>query len=219
MGKRQLADMQPFDLAVTLLIADLAAVPVSDPSVPLLYGIIPIIGMFILQRLVSYAVLKSEGMRKLVCGNPLVIISGGLVREDVMHAANYTLNDLSEQLRVKNVFSFSKVEYAILETNGSLSVLLKGPFQQPTNEGLKLESECARPALLLITDGHLHLDVLEAVGLEEKGFMNILRGMGYKSVKECLFASLDADGMLQVQDKQRPFRKTTQKYIKIDNKK
>lgn len=216
MGKRQLSDMQPFDLAVTLLIANLASEPVSDPSIPLLYGIIPIIALFILQRIVSFSSLKSEGIRRLICGNPLVIISNGMVREDVMRAANYTLNDLSEQLRIKDIFSFSQVEYAILETNGSLSVLPKGPFQQPTNEMLKLESDYARPALLLITDGKVHSDAVSAAGLDENGLMNILRGMGYNSFKQCLFASLDSTGMLQVQDKQRSSKKVNTHYYKLE---
>lgn len=128
----------------------------SDPAIPLLYGVVPIIAMFALHRLISFMSLKSEKLRKLVCGSPLVMISGGVVREDAMRAANYSLFDLAEQLRMKDVFSISQVEYAILETDGGLSVLLKGPFQTPTNEGLKLESEKAMPALLLICDGQVH---------------------------------------------------------------
>ena len=89
MGKRQLSDMQPFDLVVTLLIANLASVPTSDPSVPLVYGVVTILGLFIMQRLVAFISLKSEKMRKIICGDPLVVISKGLVREDVMKAANY----------------------------------------------------------------------------------------------------------------------------------
>ena len=160
MGKRQLSDMQPFDLVVTLLIANLASVPTSDPSVPLVYGVVTILGLFIMQRLVAFISLKSEKMRKIICGDPLVVISKGLVREDVMKAANYTLNDLAEQLRDKDVFSFSNVEYAILETNGSLSVLLKSQYQTPTMESLNLPLEKARPALLIVTDGKLHRDAL-----------------------------------------------------------
>ena len=85
-----------------------------------------------------------------------------------MRAANYSLFDLAEQLRMKDVFSISQVEYAILETDGGLSVLLKEPFQTPTNEGLKLESEKAMPALLLICDGQVHPEAVRAAGLDEK---------------------------------------------------
>lgn len=203
MGKRQLSDMQPFDLVVTLLIANLASAPLADPAVPLLYGVVTIIALFVLQRLVSHISLKSEKMRRLICGSPLVVIAKGVVREDVMRSANYTLNDLSEQLRDKDVFSISKVEYAILETNGSLSVLLKPQFQQPTVEDMSLSAKKASPALLIVTDGKLHRDALQAAGLEEKGFSRILSGMGISSAKDVLFASLDGEGMLQVQRKQK----------------
>ncbi len=211
MGKRQLSDMQPFDLVVTLLIANLASAPLSDPAVPLLYGVVTILALFVMQRLVSHLSLKSEKMRKVICGSPLVVIAKGIVREDVMRSANYTLNDLSEQLRDKDVFAFSKVEYAILETNGSLSVLLKSQFQQPTIEDMSLETSKARPALLIITDGKLHRDALEAAGLEERWLSGILSGMGFGSVGEVLFASLDGEGMLHVQGKQDRKKKTEPK--------
>jgi Predicted membrane protein len=199
MGKRQINDMQPFDLAVTLLIANLASVPMGDPAVPLAYGVIPMLGMFIIHRLVSFASLKSEKLRKAVCGSPLVIISRGVVREDVMRAANYSLSDLTEQLRLKEIFSLASVEYAILETNGSLSVLLKGPFQTPTNEQLGLESEKAAPELMLVMDGKIHERELESVGLNARKLKEILKKMKIGTVKECFFASLDSSGMLHAQ--------------------
>lgn len=219
MGKRQLSDMQPFDLVVTLLIANLASSPLSDPAVPLLYGMVTIIALFALQRLVSHLSLKSEKFRSLICGSPLVVVAKGIVREDVMRSANYTLNDLSEQLRDKDVFSFSKVEYAILETNGSLSVLLKPQFQQPTIEDMGLAEKKAAPALLIITDGNLHSDALQAAGFEIKGFLNILSGMGISSVKEVLFASLDSEGMLQVQEKQKKHKEPKCYYYNVEAKK
>lgn len=170
MGKRQLSDMQPFDLAITLLIANLAALPMSDPAIPLLYGVVPIIAMFALHRLISFMSLKSEKLRKLVCGSPLVMISGGVVREDAMRAANYSLFDLAEQLRMKDVFSISQVEYAILETDGGLSVLLKGPFQTPTNEGLKLESEKPCPHCCLSATDRFIRRRFGRQGWTKKGF-------------------------------------------------
>lgn len=215
MGKRELSDMQPFDLVITLLIANLASTPMSDPAAPLFYGLVPIIGLFILHRLVSFGVLKSEKMRRLVCGSPLVIIAGGIIREDVMRTANYTLNDLEAQLRQKGVFSFSQVEYAILETNGGLSVLLKGPFQQPTNEQLKLKSEAAAPALMLVTDGKIHPEAIQKAGLDEKKFRNVLKDLGFKSEKECLFVALDAAGIIHAQDKQRLFREPKARFITL----
>lgn len=218
MGKRQLSDMQPFDLAITLLIANLAALPMSDPAIPLLYGVVPIIAMFALHRLISFMSLKSEKLRKLVCGSPLVMISGGVVREDAMRAANYSLFDLAEQLRMKDVFSISQVEYAILETDGGLSVLLKGPFQTPTNEGLKLESEKAMPALLLICDGQVHPDAVRAAGLDEKGFYALLKRFGIDRAEDCLFMSVDSGGIVHVQQKQKNCAKVRARFTNLHEK-
>lgn len=120
-----------------------------------------------------------------------------------MRAANYSLFDLAEQLRMKDVFSISQVEYAILETDGGLSVLLKGPFQTPTNEGLKLESEKAMPALLLICDGQVHPEAVRAAGLDEKGFYALLKRFGIDRAEDCLFMSVDSGGIVHVQQKQK----------------
>ena len=208
MGKRELSDMQPFDLVITLFIAQLASTPMSDPSTPLFYGLVPILGLFVLHRLVSFCALKNEKIRQWFCGSPLVIISEGIIREDVMRSANYTLSDLEAQLRQKDVFSFSEVEYAILETDGGLSVLLKDTFQQPTNERLALKTEKAAPALMLVTDGKIHYEAMLKAGLDEKKLTDMLENLGIRSEKECLFVLLNADGSIHAQDKQQPLKKT-----------
>ncbi len=216
MGKRQISDMQPFDLVITLLIADLAAMPISDSSTPLLHGLVPVIALFVLHRIVSYASLKSEKLRRLVCGSPLVVIAHGIVSEDVMRSANYSFTDLMEQLRIKDVFSISQVEFAILETNGSLSVLLKGPFQTPTNEALSLQSEAARPQLMLVMDGKIHDAALKKSSITKNELLNYIKSMGYKSPKECLFISLDASGILHAQDKQKAGKTPQVHFIKVN---
>ncbi len=213
MGKRQISDMQPFDLVITLLIADLASVPMSDSATPLLYGVIPILGLFILHRVVAHFALKSDRVRTLMCGKPLLIISQGIVVEDAMRAANYTLNDLTEQLRVKDVFSISKVEYAILETNGSLSVLLKGEHQQPDCKQLSLDAPSARPSVILVSDGRICDSALKDVGHTRDWLYTRLNRMGYRSERECLFVCLDDDGMLHAQDMQRPNKRAEAHFL------
>lgn len=98
-GKRQISDLQPFDLIITLLVADLASVPASDTSIPLLYGIVPILALFLIQQTMALCSLKFEGFRYAVCGRPLLMVSKGVVQEQSLKAARYTLNDLMEQLR------------------------------------------------------------------------------------------------------------------------
>lgn len=193
MGKRQISDMQPFDLVITLLIADVAAVPVSDSAIPLMYGVIPILSLFVLHRTVAHIALKSDRVRRLVCGKPVIIIAKGVIMEDAMRAANYNLADLTEQLRLKDVFSFSQVEYGILETNGSLSVLLKA--EQP-------EFKTVRPSILIVSDGKKTVSSLSFLGYDERWLDRKLEKPGIK-VKDCLFIALEPDGKLHVQEKQR----------------
>ena len=131
----------------------MASVAATNTGVPLLYGIVPIVTLFLVQQLISFLSLKSESIRKAVCGQPLLLISRGVVQEKALKSARYTITDLTEQLRGKDVFTLSNVEYAILETNGELSVLLKGPMQQPTYRDFAMPSPDAAPALMLIQDG------------------------------------------------------------------
>lgn len=173
-GKRQISELQPFDLCITLLIADMASVPATNTGVPLLYGIVPIVTLFLVQQLISFLSLKSESIRKAVCGQPLLLISRGVVQEKALKSARYTITDLTEQLRVKDVFTLSNVEYAILETNGELSVLLKGPMQQPTYRDFAMPSPDAAPALMLIQDGAMHPDTLRAQDGTKHGSINSL---------------------------------------------
>lgn len=193
MGKRQISDMQPFDLVITLLIADAASAPVSDGAVPLLYGVIPILVLFILHRLTAFLSLKNDRIRDLVCGKPVIIIEKGVLSESAMRAANYTLADLTEQLRLKDVFSLSQVEYGILETNGSLSVLPKAEQQKQAE---------ARPAIILISDGTVIENALSECGKDLKWLNKKLARMGIKA-KDCFFACLEPDGMIHAQEKQK----------------
>lgn len=173
-GKRQISELQPFDLCITLLIADMASVAATNTGVPLLYGIVPIVTLFLVQQLISFLSLKSESIRKAVCGQPLLLISRGVVQEKALKSARYTITDLTEQLRGKDVFTLSNVEYAILETNGELSVLLKGPMQQPTYRDFAMPSPDAAPALMLIQDGAMHPDTLRAQDGTKHGSINSL---------------------------------------------
>ena len=194
MGKRQISDMQPFDLVITLLIADVASVPISDSAIPILHGIIPISTLYIMHRLVALLSLKSNSVRNIVCGRPIVVIAKGVVMEGAMRAANYTLGDLTEQLRIKDVFSLSDVEYGILETNGSLSVLKKAETPAVKDN---------RPAVLLVSDGKIKYDALKSLGHDEKWLVSKLRAVDIKDPRKCLFAFLEPDGQLHVQEKQR----------------
>ncbi len=203
MGKRQISDLQPYDLIMTLLIADLASEPAANTGIPLLYGIVPIIALFLVQQVISTLSLKSEKMRAVICGVPLIVINRGVVQEKVLRDARYTLSDLMEQLRSKDVFELSAVEYAILETNGGLSVLLKGPVRNPTLQDLQLPSPAAALPSILIQDGNVHPEALTLAGRDEPWLMRQLARIGVKSPKQVFLALLNEDGILHAQLKAR----------------
>jgi uncharacterized membrane protein YcaP (DUF421 family) len=202
-GKRQLSDLQPFDLVVTLLIADLASHPASNTGVPLVYGVVPILALFLVQQTVSWACLKSTKTRSLICGRTVVLISRGKVLENALRASRYTLGDLCEQLRGKDVFDISQVEYAILETDGELSVLKKGAFAQPGYLDLGLPAPVMGPPLILVQDGTVHSGALTAAGVDENWLKKQLASAGIISAGELLFAQLSAEGTLYMQLKER----------------
>lgn len=201
-GKRQLSDLQPFDLITTLLIADLASVPASDTGMPLAYGIVPILTLFLMQQGVAFLSMKWEGFRYVMCGRPLLMIAKGEVQEKSLRDAKYTLNDLMEQLRANGTFQVSDVEYAILETNGDLSVLLKGPEQQVTYRALALESPEAAPPFMVVQDGKVHKNALRQAGYDEKWLLSKLPAAGVKGTEQLLFAFISGNS-LHMQVKER----------------
>lgn len=201
-GKRQLSDLQPFDLITTLLIADLAAEPASDTGMPLAYGIVPILTLFLVQQGVAFLSMKWEGFRYVMCGRPLLMIVKGEVQEQSLRDARYTLNDLMEQLRANGTFQVADVEYAILETNGDLSVLLKGPEQQVTYRALALESPKAAPPFMIVQDGKVHKNALKQAGYDENWLRSKLSAVGVKGAEQLLFAFVSED-TLHMQAKER----------------
>ena len=192
-GKRQLSDLQPFDLLTTLLVADLASVPASDTGMPLSYGVVPILTLFAVQQGVAYLSMKWEGFRYIMCGRPLLMIAKGQVQEQALRDARYTLNDLMEQLRAAGTFHVSDVEYAILETNGDLSVLLKGSEQQITYGALGMEATKTMPPFMIVQDGKVHTNALRQAGYDEKWLSAKLSAAGVKEARQLLFAFIQRD--------------------------
>ncbi|MDD3920728.1 MAG: DUF421 domain-containing protein [Eubacteriales bacterium] len=202
-GKRQISDLQPFDLVITLLIADLATDPIADTSIPLVYGVLPILAMFLIQRLVAYLSLKSAGIHNILSGKPILVIVNGVMQEDEMRKNCYTINDLLEQLRAKDTFDISEVAYAIVETDGSLSVLKKDAAQTPTKSDLHLKTNPAQPCHTLILDGKTQLPALDECGHTERWLQQQLLRVGQTEVKHVFYASLAPNGQLYLQPRMK----------------
>lgn len=202
-GKRQVADLQPFDLLITLLIADLAGCAIADTDTPLVYSIVPILGMYLVQQLVTFLCLKSARTRRVVCGSPVILVRDGVVQENAMRENDYTLIDLLDQLRSRDVFDLRQVAFAILETNGTMSVLQKSAFQTPTLCDLGLPGDDASLSEMLVLDGALCRDAMARLEMDEREVRQTVQEMGACSVRDVFFLHRSADGALTLQRKVR----------------
>ena len=154
MGKRQIGELEPSDLVLTMMLSDLAAVPMQDFGLPLLAGLIPILALLSLSMLLSQLALKNLRFRDLLCGQPALIINNGQICQDAMRRSRITTDELLEELRSHGYSDLSSVKYAVLENSGSLSILPWTAEQPPTAAQwqLRVEDTCFLP-LILINDG------------------------------------------------------------------
>ncbi len=168
MGKREIGQMQPFELVISIMIADLASTPMAEIGIPILYGIIPIFGLLFVHIIISVLNIKSIKMREIICGKPRILINKGKIDEMALIKENFTINELQERLRVNSVNNITDVEYAILETSGQISVILKGEKNPVTPEDLNLKIAPVKISYDLILDGKIMYDNLKKIGKNEE---------------------------------------------------
>ena len=188
-GKRQIAALQPFDLIITMAIADLASTAIADTDIPLLYSVVPILALYLVQQAVAFLSLRSRRFRTFVCGSPLLLVREGVLQEGIMRQANYTVSDLSDHLRAQQVFDLKSVQYAILETNGSLSVLEKQKADQPQT----------RLSYMLVLDGELCRTALKHLRIRPKALKELLRRFGVTDMGDVFYLQYLGDGSLRLQ--------------------
>lgn len=191
MGKRQIGEMQPNELVVTLLISEIAAIPLQDTSQPILNGVVAIFMLVILEILISVISMKSLFMRKIMNGKSAVIIKNGVIDQQMMKSVRMTVLDLVELLRGQNVFDISTVAFAVLEVNGNLSVLLKSSEQPATAADLNVKKDKALLPLPVISDGKIIKESLEAIGTDESSVLKMLKG---DNVSDIFLMTMDRDG-------------------------
>lgn len=174
MGKRQIGDMQPNELVITLLISEIAAIPLQDMSQPILNGIIAIFVLIVLEIIISVLSLKSGFIRRVMNGQSVVIIKNGVIDQNAMKKVRMSVLDLIEQLRIKDVFDISTVAFAVLEVNGELSILLKSKEQTVTKKDMKLKSKASFLPLPVVTDSKIINDSLKALTITKNEVEEIL---------------------------------------------
>lgn len=201
MGKRQIGELQPSELVVAIMISDLATVPVSDIAIPLLSGVIPIMTLIIFEVTISFLTLKSEKARNIITGKPTYLIKDGIIAEKQMRNMRYNIEDLLEELRLKDCPNVADVHTAILETNGELSVVLKSDKRSVTPTDLKIKPNQESIPLVLISDGKIRFEHLRELNKDIKWLEKKLADRNIKSTKDVFLFSIDSDGIITIQMK------------------
>lgn len=203
MGKRQIGEMQPSELVVAIMISDLASVPMQSVDIPLLAGIIPVFTLIVAEVCMSFISLKSKKMRKIITGEPSIVIYKGHINEKELARQRFNLNDLAEQLRISGYPSIADVDTAVLETNGQLSVIPKENARGVTIDDIKSKGkkkECL--PFMLISDGELNRRELARSGKTEQWLKKELKKKNISSYKQVFVASVDNDNLF-VQKKEK----------------
>lgn len=193
MGKRQIGDMQPNELVITLLISEIAAIPLQDTDQPMFIGLAAIFVLVFLEIAVSVLAMKSFSVRKILNGQSVVIIKNGVIDQQAMKNVRMTVIDLIEQLRGQNVFNIDDVAFAVLEVNGNLSVLLKKDAQPVTSSDIDLKLPNQELPLPVISDGKIVYESLKALNISTQKLQKFLKHKS-ESVKQIFLMTLDRDG-------------------------
>lgn len=199
MGKRQIGQLQPFELVIALMVSELATTPMQDTEIPLLHGIIPIITLLILQVLISAFQLKSETARIVFCGKPSILIEQGKINIKELKNNRLNLNDLLEELRLKEYYNLGDIEYAILETGDQISIIPKSDMVPATRKDLKILPVQDKLPVTLILDGKINNKNLKLINKDESWLNGQLKKKNILSPDQVFLASLDSKGKLVYQ--------------------
>jgi len=202
MGKREIGEIQPFELAITIMIADLAASPMADEGIPLTNGIVPILGLLMLHLIISLLNLKSIRARGIISGKPTILISKGKIDEKNLRKERITINELEEKLRTEGISNLFDVEYAILETSGDLSVIQKPNKRAATPEDFDIMPKYEGLPYDLVIDGKILLNNLKTLNKDEMWLRKELKVLK-TSPEKVLVATLDGEGKIFCQEKEK----------------
>lgn len=196
MGKGEIAEMNSFDLVITFLLAEVASIPMENNNIPMLYGIASITGLVLMQTIISYLSLKSRRLGTFFSGKPSILITKGQVNYSELKKERISIDELLEQLRISGYFSLRDVQYAILEADGSLSILPSPSYESPPT---KLFNHLP---ISLILDGVVIKESLESINKDMNWLMGILNSYHIDNVKDVLICLLDENDKIFIQKKE-----------------
>ena len=194
LGKHQIGQLEPSELVLTLIIADLASVPMQDNGIPLLSGLIPIVVLLSLSTILSVLCTKSIRFRALLCGRPSIVVENGIVSETELRKNRLTLDELMEELRIQGYADFKSIKFALLETNGQLSVLPYTSDKPVTAAQMGLQPEETGLPVVIVSDGRLLSHNLKGLGYEEIWLEKQLAAHGLRSHRQVFLLTVDEAG-------------------------
>ena len=201
MGKREIGQLQPFELAISIMIADLATIPMTEIGIPIFNGIIPILGLLFIHLIISIANLKSTKAREIICGKPRILIYRGKIDEKALKKERFTINELQEKLRGNGVVNLGDVEYAILETSGDVTVIQKPDKRTTIPADFNIMPEYEGIPYDLIIDGKIMEKNLKAIGKNYVWLDKQVKKFGIKP-EEALIVTIDGKGQIFCQKKE-----------------
>ena len=199
MGKRQIGQLQPYELVVTIMISELATLPMEDMRIPLIHGFIPIVTLLVIQIVISLLELKSDKARFILDGKPSIVIRNGRLVLSELKNQVFTVNDLLEELRMKGYYNIEDVEYAILETNDQISVIPKDDNQPVTKSDMNIKTKAKTIPAIIISQGRINMDNLKFINKDERWLMNQIKAANIKDIKEIFIAVMTTEGGLYIQ--------------------
>lgn len=192
MGKRQIGELQPGELAVAMMISDIAVLPIEDTNIPMLVGAVPILALVCFEIILSNIGMKNKKFRKFLEGNPITVIRNGEIDQKALHKLRFTIDDLMESLRGKDVFDVSEVDMAIVETNGTLNVFKKFDSQSLTPKMVGLSGNTTSPPLVMISDGRMVSENMKMYGITAGWIHSKLKKENLR-IEEVFIMTIDAD--------------------------
>lgn len=203
MGKRQIAEMQPTELVITILISAVASVPMQNPEIPLTHGIVPIFTLISAEIFISFLSLKFPRFRKVLTGKPVILIENGIINQNALKSTRLSIDDLYEELRLNNTFNIADIRRAQLETNGQLSILLFDKKQPLTPEDLELKISPSAINYIVIADGYIDNDVLKLLKKDRKWLTDELEKRGINNTKDVFLMLCDSSSQTTIIKKEK----------------
>lgn len=201
MGKREIGQLQPFELAIAIMIADLASIPMTDPGIPISNGIISILGLLVMHLIISIINMKSIRAREVICGKPTILVYRGKIDEKALKKERFTINELEERLRGNNVINLGDVEYAILETSGQVTVIQKPEKRNTIPEDFGILPEYEGIPYDLVVDGKVMHENLKAIGRDYNWLKKQVEKFKIKP-EQALIVTFDGKGQIFCQAKE-----------------